>query len=60
MAVNDGMAEACGKMKKYVREGQLTQRMVQELIEKVVVTDPEHIEIVWKFSEEVLRFITEE
>ena len=36
---------------------ELTQAMVQELIEKVVVTDPEHVEIVWKFKDEVRKFI---
>ena len=29
----------------------------QELIAKVVVTDPEHVEIVWKFKDEVRKFI---
>lgn len=57
MAADDGVADAYGKMKKYAGEGQLTQRMVQELIEKVVVTDPEHVEVVWKFSDEVMKFI---
>lgn len=32
---------------------------VQELIEKVIVTDPEHVEILWKFSDEVMKFIME-
>ena len=31
--------------------------MVQELIDKVSVTDPEHVEIVWKFKDEVWKFI---
>jgi hypothetical protein len=31
--------------------------MVHELIEKVVTTDLEHVEIVWKFSDEVRKFI---
>ena len=39
-------------MKKYSGADELTQAMVQELIEKVVVLDPEHVEIVWKRSEE--------
>ena len=57
MAADEGVADAYGKMKKYAEEGQLTQRMVQELIEKVVVTDPEHVEVVWRFSDEVMKFI---
>ena len=44
-------------MKKYPRADELTQAMVQELIEKVVVTDPEHVRIVWKFKDEVRKFI---
>ena len=36
---------------------ELTQAMVQELIEKVVVMDLEHVEIVWKFKDEVRNFI---
>lgn len=31
--------------------------MVQELIDKVIVTDPEYVEIVWKFKDEVWKFI---
>ena len=45
------------EMKKYSGADELTQAMVQELIEKVVVTDPEHVEIVWKFKDEVRNFI---
>lgn len=44
-------------MKKYSKADELTQAMVQELIEKVVVTDPEHVEIAWKFKDEVRKFI---
>ena len=39
------------------RADELTQAMVQELIEKVVVTDPEHVEIVWKFKDEMRKII---
>ena len=45
------------RMKKYSRADELTQAMVQELIEKVVVMDLEHVEIVWKFKDEVRKFI---
>jgi hypothetical protein len=54
---DDDTADALGKMKRYAGEDQLNQKMVQELIAKVVVTDPEHVEIVWKFSDEVRKFI---
>ena len=39
------------------RTAELMQAMVQEPIEKVVVTAPEHVEIVWKFKDEVRNFI---
>lgn len=54
---DDSLSQALGVMKKYSGADELTQAMVQELIEKVVVTDPEHVEIVWKFKDEVRNFI---
>lgn len=54
---DDSVSQTFGVMKKYSRADELTQAMVQELIEKVVVTDPEHVEIVWKFKDEVRKFI---
>ena len=56
---DDGLADALVNMKKYSEETQLTQKMVQALIEEVRVTDKEHVEIRWKFSDEVLREIME-
>ena len=54
---DDSLSQAFSVMKKYSGADELTQAMVQELIEKVVVTDPEHVEIVWKFKDEVKNFI---
>ena len=54
---DDSLSQALGMMKKYSGADELMQAMVQELIEKVVVTDPEHVEIVWKFKDEVRNFI---
>lgn len=54
---NDGLSQTLGVMKKYSGATELTQAMVQELIEKIIVTDPEHVEIVWKFKDEVRNFI---
>lgn len=54
---DDSLSQTLGVMKKYSGADELTQAMVQELIEKVVVTDPEHVEIVWKFKDEVRNFI---
>lgn len=53
----DSLSQALSVMKKYSGADELTQAMVQELIEKVVVTDPEHVEIVWRFKDEVRNFI---
>ena len=39
------MTEIFEKMKKYAKEEQLSQEMVQAFVEKIVVTDPEHVEI---------------
>lgn len=54
---DDSLSQALSVMKKYSGVDELTQTMVQELIEKVVVKDPEHVEIVWKFKDEVRNFI---
>ena len=35
----------------------MTQAMVQKLVDKVSVTDPEHVEIAWKFKDEVRNVI---
>ena len=54
---DDSLSQALGVMKKYSGAEELMQAMVQELIAKVVVMDPEHVEIVWKFKDEVRKFI---
>lgn len=56
-AADDSLQQALGVMEKYSGEEELTQAMVQELIDRVIVTDPEHVEIVWKFKDEVWKFI---
>ena len=50
---DDNLSQALSVIKKYSGADELTQAMVQEMIAKVVVTDPEHVEIVWKFKDEV-------
>ena len=54
---DDSLSQVLGMMKKYSGADELTQEMVQELIEKVVVTNPEYVEIVWKFKDKVRKFI---
>ena len=49
---DDSVSQTLGVMKKYSGVDELTQAMVQELMEKGVVTDPEHVKIVWKFKDE--------
>ena len=50
---DDGTKEILETMEKYSEATELTQDMARALIEKVVVYDPEHVEIRWKFSDEV-------
>lgn len=54
---DDSLSQALGVMKKYSGADELTQAIVQELIDKVIVTDPEHVEIVWKFKDEFRKLI---
>lgn len=53
----DGLQQVLGVMKKYSNVEELTQAMVQELINKVIVMELEHVESVWKFKDEVRKFI---
>ena len=56
-AGDDGTAEVLGKIKKFSGAEQLDQKIVQALVDKVLVTDPEHVEIKWCFGDEVYKFI---
>ena len=38
---------------------ELDQKMVDALIEKVLIYDPEHVEIRWKFSDETMKLLKE-
>lgn len=58
-AADNEMVTVYKNMKKYSGENQLNQKTVQALIDKVLVTDSEHVEIKWKFSDEVYKFIME-
>ena len=55
MAADDGVREAVGTLKRYAGETELTREIVVALVEKVVIYDPEHMEIRWKFSDEVMK-----
>ncbi len=54
---DDSLSQALSVMKRYSGAEELTQTMVQELIEKVIVTDSEHVEIIRKFKDNVRKFI---
>ena len=49
-----------GEMKKYSKESQLTSGMVQTFIESVEITDDQHAQIIWKFSDIFKRFMEEQ
>ena len=49
-----------GEMKKYSKDSQLTSGMVQTFIESVEITDDQHAQIIWKFSDIFKRFIEEQ
>ena len=44
---------------KFSGATELDQKIVQALVDKVVVYDPRHVEIRWKFSDEVLKLLQE-
>ncbi len=47
-------------IKKYAGEKQLTNEMVLAFIKKVLITDGEHIEIQWNFSDVFLQYLKTE
>ena len=56
-AEDDGVRDAVSTMKKYSGETELSRDSVEAFIDKVLIYDPEHIEIRWKFPDEVIKFI---
>lgn len=56
---DDDVQEALETLDKFSGAEELDQKIVQALIDKVVVFDQEHVEICWKFSDEVLKLIQE-
>lgn len=56
---DDDVQGALETLDKFSGAEELDQKIVQALIDKVVVFDPEHVEICWKFSDEVLKLIQE-
>lgn len=56
-AADDGVRDAVSTMKKYSGETELTREIVEAFIDKILIYDPEHIEIRWKFPDDVVKFI---
>lgn len=56
-AVDEGVRDALDTMKLYSRAAEMNREIVGTLIDKVLVYDPECIEIRWKFLDEVMKFI---
>ena len=56
-AADDGVRDALGTMKRYSGETELTREIAEAFVDKILIYDPEHIEIRWKFPDEVIKFI---
>jgi hypothetical protein len=56
---DEDIQDALETLDKFSGVMELDQKIVQALVDKVVVYDPRHVEICWKFSDEVLRLLQE-
>ena len=54
---DDGTKALMETVERFSGATELDQKIVDALIEKVLVYDPEHVEIRWKFSDEVLKLL---
>ena len=54
---DDGTQVALDAVERFSGATELDQKIVEALIEKVVVYDPEHVEIRWKFSDDVMEIL---
>lgn len=54
---DDGVQSALETLDKFSDATELYQDIVGALIEKVLVYDPRHVEICWKFPDEVLKLL---
>ena len=57
--LHEGTQDALETLDKFSGATELDQKIVQALVDKVVVYDPRHVEIRWKFSDEVLKLLQE-
>ena len=56
-AADDGIRDAVATMKRYSGEQELTKEIADVFIDRILIYDPRHIEIQWKFPDEVIEFI---
>ena len=56
-ARDDGTKAVLEELEQFTGATELDQKMVDALIEKVLVYDPGHVEIRWKFSDEVMKLL---
>ena len=54
---DDGVQNALEMLDMFSDTTELDQDIVGALIEKVLVYDPRHVEIRWKFSDEVMKLL---
>lgn len=54
---DDGTKALMETVERFSGATELDQKIVDALIEKVLVYDPEHVEIRWKFSDEALKLL---
>ena len=51
------MQDALNTLKRYSGADELTREIAEAFLDKILIYDPGHIEIRWKFSDEVMKFI---
>lgn len=56
-AADDGVREALDTLKRFSGADELSRGIVEAFIDKILIYNPGHIEIRWKFSDEVMKFI---
>ena len=54
-AADEGLQKALETVETFSGAAELTQEMVQALIGNVIVYDPRHVEIRWKFTDEIME-----
>lgn len=54
---DEGAKAAMETIEQFAGAVELDQKMVDALIEKVLIYDPRHVEIRWRFSDEVMKLL---